>query len=74
MCIAIHSGLINFNNFQNKKYEGVEIIFKVIKPKKNYTGTVKNGISSRTIKGYNGNALKPESHKMLASLGSIDIL
>lgn len=71
MCIAIHSGLIGFNNFQNKKHEGVEITFKVIKPKKNYMGTNKNGITSRTIKGYNGNALKPESYKMLTSLGSI---
>lgn len=59
VCIAIHSGLINFNNFASKKYEGVEIVFKVIKPKKNYIGTTKNSITSRTIKGYNGNALKP---------------
>jgi len=71
VCIAIHSGLISFNNFNNKKHEGVEIVFKVIKPKKNYVGASKNGITSRTIKGYNGNALKPESHKMLQSLGSI---
>lgn len=49
----------------------MEIVFKVIKPKKNYVGACKNGITSRTIKGYNGNALKPESHRMLQSLGSI---
>jgi hypothetical protein len=23
VCIAIHSGLISLNNFQNKKYEGI---------------------------------------------------
>jgi hypothetical protein len=55
----VHSGFININSFVNKRYEGVELICKVIKPKKNYTGGFKNGLLSRNLKGYNGNALKP---------------
>lgn len=31
----------------------------------------KNNITSRSLKGYNGNALKPESVKNLVSLGPI---
>ncbi len=57
--MLVHSGMININNFQNKKYEGVELTCKVIKPKKNYTGITKNNLTSRFLKGYNGNALKP---------------
>lgn len=37
-------------------------------------GTIKNGLSSRSIKGYDGNALKPESVKNLTSLGPIELL
>lgn len=57
--MAVHSGLVNLNNFSSKRYEGVEISFKVNRPKKNYTGSTKNGITSRNMKIYNGNALKP---------------
>jgi len=46
----------------------------VIKPKKNYTGSFKNGLMSRNLKGYNGNALKPESMKHLTSLGPMELL
>lgn len=42
----------------------------MIKPKKNYNGSTKNGIVSETIKNYNGNAIKPESVKWLTVLGS----
>ncbi len=34
-------------------------------------GCIKNNIASRGLKGYNGNALKPESVKNLTSLGPI---
>jgi len=44
---------------------------KVIKPKKNYTGITKNNLTSRSLKGFNGNALKPENVKNLTSLGPI---
>lgn len=67
--MAVHSGLINLNNFSSKRYEGIELYFKVIKPKKNYNGSTKNGITSKSIKNYNGNALKPDNCKNLASLG-----
>lgn len=46
VCIGIHFGLFGFSSFVSKKYEGVEIVFKVIKPKKNYNGSHKNGIIS----------------------------
>lgn len=71
VCMLVHSGMININTFQNKKYEGVEMTCKVIKPKKNYTGITKNNLTSRSLKGFNGNALKPESVKNLTSLGPI---
>ncbi len=71
VCIGIHYGLFHFTSFSYKKYEGVEITFKVIKPKKNYVGTLKNGLQSENMKNYNGNSLKPESCKMLNSLGSV---
>lgn len=74
VCILVHSGSININNFPSKRYEGVELICKVIKPKKNYTGSFKNGLMSRSLKGYNGNALKPESSKHLTSLGPMEQL
>ena len=35
---------------------------------------MKNALLSRSIKGYNGNALKPESFKHLSSLGPIELL
>lgn len=47
---------------------------KVIKPKKNYAGSFKNGLMSRSIKGYNGNALKPEGMRHLTSLGPMELL
>jgi hypothetical protein len=72
--MLVHSGMININTFQNKKYEGVELTCKVIKPKKNYTGITKNNLTSRSLKGFNGNALKPESVKNLPSLGPIEVL
>ncbi len=72
--MLVHSGSVNINNFPLKRYEGVELTCKVIKPKKNYTGSFKNGIMSRSLKGYNGNALKPESVKNLSSLGPMELL
>ena len=59
VCMLVHSGSVNINNFPTKRYEGIELTCKVIKPKKNYTGSFKNGLMSRSLKGYNGNALKP---------------
>jgi hypothetical protein len=59
VCIALHFGLINLNSFVDRKYEGIEITFKVIKPKKNYNGSIKNGLISKSIKNFNGNGLKP---------------
>lgn len=44
------------------------------KPKKNYSGSIKNGLLSRSIKGFNGNALKPEAWKPLTSLGQMELL
>lgn len=58
----------------NKRCEGVELICKVSKPKKNYAGGFKNGLMTRSLKGYNGNALKPESVKNLQSLGPMESL
>jgi hypothetical protein len=72
--MLVHSGSININTFPTKRFEGVELSCKVIKPKKNYTGSFKNGIMSRNLKGYNGNALKPESVRNLASLGPMEHL
>ena len=74
VCILVHSGSININTFPTKRFEGVELSCKVIKPKKNYTGSFKNGIMSRNLKGYNGNALKPESVRHLTSLGPMESL
>lgn len=74
VCMMLHSGTLNINNYNNKRFEGVELCCKVIKPKKNYTGSFKNGIMSRNLKGYNGNALKPESVKNLTSLGPMELL
>ena len=74
VCILIHSGSINLNTYLAKKYEGIQLICKVIKPKKNYTGSFKNGILSRNLKGYNGNALKPESVRNLLTLGPMQLL
>ena len=73
VCMGIHSGFLNFNN-ANKKNEGYELSCKVVKPKKNYTGCLKNNFLSRSIKGYNGNALKPESVRALTSLGPMENL
>jgi hypothetical protein len=74
VCILVHSGIININNFPTKRFEGVELTCKVIKPKKNYSGSFKNGIMSRSIKGYNGNALKPEGMRNLTTLGAMEQL
>lgn len=46
----------------------------MIKPKKNYLGSLKNGLLSRSIKGFNGNALKPDGIKNLTTLGPMDLL
>ena len=74
VCMLVHSGSININTFPTKRFEGIELSCKVIKPKKNYTGSFKNGIMSRNLKGYNGNALKPESVRNLTSLGLMELL
>lgn len=74
VCMAIHSGLVNVQNFPAKRYEGIELTCKVIKPKKNYLGSLKNGLLSRSIKGFNGNALKPDGIKNLTTLGPMDLL
>jgi hypothetical protein len=57
--MGVHSGLINLNTFSSKKFEGIELTCKVVRPKKSYTSVVKNGINSKGIKNYDGNALKP---------------
>ena len=57
--ISIHAGFINLANFNHQKYEGVEIIFKVIKPRRNYIGSYRNGLYSYSLKTYNGYTLKP---------------
>jgi hypothetical protein len=72
--MLVHSGSVNINTFQGKRYEGVELTCKVIKPKKNYSGCFKNGLLSRSLKGYNGNALKPEAVRSLTSLGPMELL
>lgn len=46
VCIGVHFGFFGITGFNTKKYEGVEIVFKVVKPKKNYNGSNKNGITS----------------------------
>lgn len=69
--MAAHSGVININTFNIKKFEGVELICKVVRPKKNYVGILRNGILSKGIKNYDGNALKPESIKNLPTLPSL---
>lgn len=66
--MAVHSGYININAFSSKKFEGVELTCKVVRPKKNYVGIVKNGLPSKGIKNYDGNALKPESIRNLPTL------
>lgn len=70
----MHSGIININSFPAKRFEGVELTCKVIKPKKNYVGSFKNGIMSRSIKAYAGNALKPEGIRHLTNLGPMESL
>ena len=72
--MAIHSGFINPLAFPAKRYEGIELTCKVIKPKKNYLGSMKNGLLSRSIKGFNGNSLKPDGIKHLTTLGPMDLL
>ncbi len=52
----------------------MELICKVTKPKKIYPGGVKNGFMSRSIKGYDGNAIKPEFMRNLTSLGPPELL
>ncbi len=52
----------------------MELTCKVIKPKKNYGASFKNGLMTRSIKGYSGNSLKPEGSKNLVSLGPIEAL
>lgn len=74
VCIAIHAGYINPTNFPSKRYQGIELSCKVIKPKKTYIGTLKNFILSRSTKTHNGNALKPDGWKHLTSLGPMDML
>ena len=74
VCMLVHSGTININTFFNKRFEGVELVCKVIKPKKNYTGAFKNGLMSRNTKTFSGNGLKPESARHLTSLGPIEML
>lgn len=73
VCIGIHCGFFGFS-INTRKYQGVEVTFKVVKPKKNYNGSTKNGLTSQTIKNYAGNALKPESYKMLSSLPTLPVL
>ena len=68
VCIGIHAGFINLATFQFKRHEGVEIYLKVVKPKKNYVGSLKNGLLSRSTKNVTDNALKPDTYKMLNSL------
>jgi len=70
----VHSGIININNFPAKRYEGIELTCKVIKPNKNYARSVKNELQNRALKGYNGNSLKPEGMKNLTSLGPMENL
>ena len=48
--------------------------YKVIKPKRNYIGSFKNGIFSKTLRTYNGYTLKPESQKMLINLPPLKLL
>lgn len=71
VCMAVHAGFINFNAFNAKKYEGIELTCKVVRPKKNYVGVIKNGIESKGIKNYDGNALKPESIRNLSTLPTL---
>ena len=72
--MAVHSGIVNINAFNVKKFEGIELTCKVVRPKKNYVGVLKNGIASKGIKNYDGNALKPESVKNLPVLPSLEYL
>lgn len=69
--MAVHFGFININTFSSKKFEGVELTCKVVRPKKSYVGVIKNGIPSKGIKNYDGNALKPEAIKNLNTLPPI---
>ena len=72
--MAVHSTLININTFSNKKMGGVELTCKVIRPKKNYSSINKNGLTSKGIKNYDGNALKPESVKTMMTLPPMELL
>jgi hypothetical protein len=74
VCIAVHSEKLNIHTFNHRKYEGVELTCKITRPKKTYVGNVKNGLSSRSIKGYDGNALKPESVRNLVNLAPLELL
>jgi hypothetical protein len=42
-----------------------------VRPKKTYTGVNKNGILSKGIKNYDGNALKPETIQNITTLPPI---
>lgn len=47
---------------------------KVIGKRKNYDSSFKNGVLSRSFKGYPGYAIKPIACENLASLEDIEIL
>ena len=47
---------------------------KVMKPKKNYIGSLKNGLVSRSTKDFTENSIKPESCKLLVALPKYEFL
>mgnify|MGYP000968943608 CR=1 FL=1 len=73
-CMAVHSEKLNVGSFNHRKYEGIELTCKITRPKRTYAGSIKNGLTSRSIKGYDGNAIKPETVRNLTTLGPLEIL
>lgn len=70
VCVLKHTGLVDFNNaslFKNN--EGCSLFCKITKARKTYNPSIKNGLKTRGIKGYQGFSLKPDHIALLPSFG-----
>lgn len=74
VCILQHNSMFGINELPPDKIAGVAVYCRVTKGRNSYQSTLRNGIRSRKLGAFEGCSIRPESYKMLDTLGQIEEL